>query len=149
MRFNDTDCLTWPEIRELQQAGMEFGSHTVSHPQLHALNLREVEGELRASKQTIEDKTGTGVRCFSYPYAFPESDRNFVRSLRDILQAAGYNEGVSTIVGTAQRGSDQLFLERLPVNSWDDLHFFKAKLEGGYDWLHSFQYARKMLKFKA
>jgi len=148
-RFNDTDCLTWGEIRELQRAGMEFGSHTVSHPQLRTLSFQEIEAELRSSKQEIEDKTGTAVRCFSYPYAFPESDRHFVRSLRDLLEAAGYSEGVSTIVGTAQRRSDRFFLERLPVNSWDDLHFFNAKLEGGYDWLHSFQYARKVLKFKA
>jgi peptidoglycan/xylan/chitin deacetylase (PgdA/CDA1 family) len=147
-RFNDTDCLTWAEIRQLQKAGMEFGSHTVSHPQLRTLNFGEIERELRSSKQEIEDKTGTAVRCFSYPYAFPESDRAFIQSLRDLLQAAGYQEGVSTIVGTAQRGSDRFFLERLPVNSWDDINFFNAKLEGGYDWLHSFQYARKLLKFK-
>jgi peptidoglycan/xylan/chitin deacetylase (PgdA/CDA1 family) len=148
-RFNDTDCLTWSEVRDLQQAGMEFGSHTVSHPQLRSLSFQEIERELRSSKEEMEQKTGTAVRCFSYPYAFPESDRHFVHTLRGLLEAAGYIEGVSTIVGTAQKRSDRFFLERLPVNSWDDLHFFKAKLEGGYDWLHSLQYARKVFKRKA
>jgi len=31
------------------------------------------------------------------------------------------------------------FLKRLPVNSRDDPAFFKAKLDGGYDWLHYIQ----------
>jgi hypothetical protein len=39
-----------------------------------------------------------------------------------------------------------MILPRLPVNSWDDPDFFRAKLEGGYDWLHPIQYARKALK---
>ena len=36
-------------------------------------------------------------------------------------------------------------MKRLPVNTDDDDKFFKAKLEGGYDWLHTPQYLLKKL----
>jgi peptidoglycan/xylan/chitin deacetylase (PgdA/CDA1 family) len=145
-KFKEKDCLTWSEIRELQKAGIDFGSHTVSHPQLRDLSDQQIESELSASKAEIEDKTGLFVRSFSYPYAFPEGDHLFVRRLRDILHACGYAEGVSTIIGTAEHTDDQLFLKRLPVNTWDDLRFLEAKLEGSYDWLRSAQYASKRIK---
>jgi len=142
--FKGTRCLTWSQVRELHEAGIEFGSHTMTHPQLTTLPAMEVERELRSSREEIERRLGAPVSSFSYPYAFPEADRAFRQRLRDMLVQAGYQNGVSTIVGTADASSDRLFLERLPVNSSDDAGFFTAKLQGGYDWLHAFQYASKL-----
>jgi hypothetical protein len=34
-------------------------------------------------------------------------------------------------------------LPRIPVNSWDDEQFLRAKLRGGYDWLHLAQVLKK------
>lgn len=141
--FKETQCLTWHQVRELRDAGIEFGSHTVTHPQLRKLNIKQVEYEIRCSKDTIEEKLGTPVKSFSYPYAFPETDHSFRQQLRVVLESAGFENGVSTILGTASRSSDHFFLERLPVSSADDLRFFRAKLTGGYDWLHGLQYAYK------
>ena len=141
--FKQTKCLTWGQVRELRDAGIEFGSHTVTHPQLKTLNIEQVEFEIRRSKDTIEERLGCPVRSFSYPYSFPETDRIFRERLRAILEGAGFENGVSTILGTASISSDRFFLERLPVSSADDLRFFRAKLAGGYDWLHGLQYAYK------
>jgi len=49
------------------------------------------------------------------------------------------------MVGKAGSRSESLFLERLPVNSCDDLAFFQAKLAGAYDWIGSLQSASKAL----
>jgi peptidoglycan/xylan/chitin deacetylase (PgdA/CDA1 family) len=142
-QFNGATCLTWGQVRELKSAGIEFGSHTVTHPQLTTLPAAEVQRELRSSKLEIQDRLGAQVASFSYPYAFPEPDRAFRKSLRDMLIQAGYENGVSTVVGTTDSLSDPLFLERIPVNSSDDAAFFTAKLLGGYDWLHALQLASK------
>lgn len=142
--FKSLKCLTWSQVRELQKAGVEFGSHTVSHPQLRTLPADAVQDELRCSKQTIEEKLGCPVKSFSYPYAFPETDRQFKQALRANLEGAGYENGISTILGTAGRSSDRYFLERLPVNSGDEARFFRAKMEGAYDWLHAVQYVAKV-----
>jgi hypothetical protein len=68
--------------------------------------------------------------------------------LKDALAKNGYEDGVTTILGTANPSSDRLFLPRLPVNRWDDYQFFQAKLNGAYDWLHGFQYAAKYMHSK-
>jgi peptidoglycan/xylan/chitin deacetylase (PgdA/CDA1 family) len=143
--FKGRECLTWQEVRELHKQGIEFGSHTVTHPQLAALETEAVRYEIDASKQTIEDRLGCPVTSFAYPYAFPETNHSFTAGLRDLLEEAGYDNGVSTMIGTVDRASDRYFMKRLPVNSADDFSLFRAKLAGSYDWLHSFQYASKLL----
>jgi peptidoglycan/xylan/chitin deacetylase (PgdA/CDA1 family) len=141
--FAGSTCLSWNQVRELNRFGIEFGSHTVTHPQLRTLQPDDIQKEVHNSKQTIEDKLGSPVKSFSYPYAFPETDRTFRNALRQMLSEAGYQAGVSTIIGKAGFASDRLFMERLPVNSCDDRRLLGAKLEGAYDWLHTAQYAFK------
>ncbi len=145
-RFKDLDCMTWSQVRELQKAGIEFGAHTVTHPWLKGMRQEDIENEILDSKCRIEDEIQSPVRSFAYPYAFPETDRPFRRMLRALLEHSGYEHGVSTILGTADASDDRFFMRRLPVNSCDDARLFRAKLEGGYDWLHGLQYAAKRMK---
>jgi hypothetical protein len=143
--FNGTPCLTWSQVRELKAEGIHFGSHTVTHPQLQTLKVKDIREEVHCSKQIIEEKLGAPVKSFAYPYAFPETDRRFKQSLRMTLEEAGYENGVCTSIGTADpKTCERLFLKRLPANSCDDPRLFQAKLEGGYDWLHTLQYAAKL-----
>src|SRR6266513_1050879 len=139
-------CLTWAEVRELHRAGVLFGSHAVNHPKLTGLCHAELERELRRSKEKIESELGCAVGSFAYPYAFPEQDREFAHRLRDLLMVTGYNNGVSTILGTVQSLDERYFLKRVPANSWDDLTFFEAKIQGNYDWLHRVQYLKKLIR---
>jgi hypothetical protein len=76
------------------------------------------------------------VESFSYPFAFPEENKNFTQFLVDILENQGFENGVSTIIGRASKNNNHYYLPRLPVNSWDDATLLRTKLEGGYDWLH-------------
>jgi peptidoglycan/xylan/chitin deacetylase (PgdA/CDA1 family) len=146
--FRDRECLTWSEVLKLHDAGIEFGSHTVTHPQLSTLSELAIRGELELSKKTIEDNLGKDVTTFAYPFAFPQADRHFVRMLRNILRDAGYREGVCTAIGMASATSDPFFLERIPVNGSDDPRFFAAKLSGAYNWMGSAQRIRKSLRGK-
>ena len=146
IQFKGKDCLTWDEVRELRKHGVCFGSHTVTHPQLTYLDAAGVKSELVRSKQALEDNLGEAVDSFAYPYAFPEQNVSFVQMLRDTLVDAGYHHGVSTRIGTARPQEDCYFLRRLPMNTLDDIPLFDAKLQGGYDWLRSLQYAAKFIK---
>jgi peptidoglycan/xylan/chitin deacetylase (PgdA/CDA1 family) len=144
-RENET-YMSWQQLREVHRHGIRVGSHTVSHPELQRMSPREIEYEVRQSKETIEDRLGQSIRSFSFPYAFPEHDRRFRSMLRTFLEIHGYEHGVTTILGTSSQRSDWFFLPRLPVNSFDDIRLFQAKLEGAYDWLHGPQYAYKVAK---
>lgn len=133
------EFMTWEQIRYIHAHGIKIGSHTVSHPQLCDLPTLSVASEIGNSKQTIEDKLGCAVESFSYPFAFPEHNQGFIRIIKDLLQTHGYKNGVCTTIGTASREHDVFFLPRLPANSHDDVSFYRAKLEGSYDWLHLLQ----------
>ncbi len=139
-------CLQPGEVRELSAQGIEFGSHTVSHPQLANLPIEAVGREIGDSRRRIEDLTGLEVSTFSYPYRFPEEQPRFVRALGDVLRHNGYRAGVTTAIGVATRRHDPLFLPRVPVNDCDDATFLRAKLAGAYDWLHAPQLATKRLR---
>lgn len=141
-------CMNWGEVRELNRAGIMFGSHTVTHPQLHSVNGKQRFRELRESKDVIEQNIGRRVDSFSYPYAFPEQDKSFTAQLKADLLACGYANGVSTIVGRANRKDEELFLRRLPANDADDASLLKAKLSGAYDWVHTIQYASKVIRWE-
>jgi hypothetical protein len=60
-----------------------------------------------------------------------------------MLERSGYRTGVTTIIGIASPQDGRFFLKRLPVNEYDDLQFFAAKMEGAYDWL---QFAQRLSK---
>jgi peptidoglycan/xylan/chitin deacetylase (PgdA/CDA1 family) len=144
--FNGKEILTWPEVREMRRAGFAFGSHTVNHPELEHLSEKEIERELRDSRAEIEQQLGEPATTFAYPYAFPQGNRPFVQTFRDLLIQAGYLCCVTTELGRVKAGDDPYRMKRLPANSCDDPDLFRAKLEGGYDWLGAPQRAFKLLK---
>lgn len=149
MRLEGVDYLTWREVRELHGEGIQFGSHTVSHPDLRCLGPEQIEYELGYSKEVIEQQLSVEVKSFAYPFPFPEENADFTRLLLDELENQGYENGVTTILGRASLHHNRFFLPRLPVNSWDDQSFFLAKLAGGYDWLHWPQWFNKFMYHNA
>src|SRR5271154_5469208 len=80
-KIDGAEYLTWSEVRELSKEGIEFGSHTVTHPILREQEPEQVRTELKGSKEIIEDKLGSRVVSFAYPYAFPEEDAAFRKFL--------------------------------------------------------------------
>jgi peptidoglycan/xylan/chitin deacetylase (PgdA/CDA1 family) len=138
--------MTWREIREVSQYGVEIGSHTATHPDLYRVDPQTLEDEIKLSKHAIEDNIGQPVRSFAYPFAFPEQDRDFACRIAGLLEEVDYQNGVCTVVGRAGKGHNRFLLPRLPVNSHDDAALLDAKLKGRYDWLHLPQYAHKAVK---
>lgn len=143
--FKGRECLTWSDVRTLRASGIDFGSHSVTHARLYDLNWRDLSQELVNSRATLEDELGESVRTFAYPYAFPQEDALFVSRFRQQLQAAGYQTGVTTVIGRAVFGDDLLCIPRIPINQCDDTEFLAAKVVGAYDWLAGVQWARRCL----
>ena len=141
--FQSRDCMTWREIAELHAAGIEFGSHTATHPKLIELDWPRIEDELRESKSVIEKRIGASVNAFAYPYAFPQAKKDFVPRFQQTLKKTGYESCATTEVGRQRAGGDLLSLKRLPINNADDAPLLRAKLEGAYDWLAVAQAAAK------
>ncbi len=138
-RMEGRQCLGWEQVRTLTRAGVEFGSHTVNHPQLTQVTCEKRIAEIEQSKRRIEAETDGTCRGFSYPYAFPGANRDFCMELRRTLVEVGYAWGVTTTIATAGRKHDGYTLPRLPVNERDTPALLEAKLSGAYDWLGHLQ----------
>lgn len=144
--FQDQACMNWNEVRELCDAGFEFGSHTASHAVLVELDLTRIEYELAHSKARIEQETGREVIAFAYPYAFPQVAKRFLRDLERLLLSCGYRLGFTTVIGGLTARTHPLFIPRLPINGCDDPDLFAAKLNGAYNWLSLLQLGHKVIK---
>jgi peptidoglycan/xylan/chitin deacetylase (PgdA/CDA1 family) len=114
------------ELRDLQAAGVEVGSHTVSHPSMVDLSLEEAAREARESKDALEQILGREVRYFAYPYG------RYNLAVKDAVRAAGYRAACSTRSGFNSPATTDLFeLRRLDIFGHDSLPHFKRKLAFG------------------
>src|SRR5260221_9817255 len=69
--------LSWRQLREIAEAGVTIGAHTVSHVNLASLPEDKVIREMRDCRMEIEDHIGRPVNVFAYPYGI--SDRRIRR----------------------------------------------------------------------
>jgi peptidoglycan/xylan/chitin deacetylase (PgdA/CDA1 family) len=65
---DEKPLLNWQQIEELSREGIQFGSHSVTHPDMTALSDLAAEGEMIESKGEIESHTGIPAEFFCYPY---------------------------------------------------------------------------------
>ena len=65
---DDLATMGWDELRGLAERKVEIGSHTVSHPHLTRLSDGELDVELGASRERIEDELARRCRFLAYPY---------------------------------------------------------------------------------
>ena len=102
-------------LRELASAGVEIGSHGLSHRALPGLGDEELRRETAQSRARLEDAVGAPVATFCYPYgAF---DDRSVSAVRD----AGYRAATVIRSGIDADLSDPFRLRRVPVRGTDPL----------------------------
>ncbi|PID43534.1 MAG: hypothetical protein CSB48_05580 [Proteobacteria bacterium] len=97
--------MTSSQLRALSDAdGMEIGGHTLSHPILTRVSMEEAERQISHNKSVLEEITGKTLESFAYPNGKPDTD--YDRSVRDLVQKAGYKIAVTTSHGVAQAGEN-------------------------------------------
>jgi peptidoglycan/xylan/chitin deacetylase (PgdA/CDA1 family) len=105
--------LSWDEIRQMAESGVEFGSHTHSHCNMAVESEAQQAMELRVSKELLEQNLGRPVRWFAYPYGRAE---HMSRASRRSVIEAGYDCALAGEHGLATSRSDRF---RLPRMGWD------------------------------
>jgi len=120
--------LTWDDIAELDRQGtLEFEAHTVSHPNLLAVDDAGARAEIHGCKRELEARLERVVSAFAYPAGlFGERERR-------LAIAAGFASAVSCEPGVNLPGTDRFALRRRQVDARDRLLDFRAKVGGGHD----------------
>ncbi len=85
--------MTRSQLLEMDAAGVTTGAHSRTHPDLRACGPGELEGEVRGSKEDLEDLLGKPVTSFAYPTGLI-NDRVIAA-----VSAAGFTTAVTTRPG--------------------------------------------------
>ncbi len=120
------ELMNWDEISELKNNGIEFGSHTCSHPPLTSFSSDDIAKEALRSKIIIQKKLNTTIDSLAYPYG------DFDGVTSHIVGACGYNFGLTCNSAIAKRDSKLLELPRIEVKGNESLEEFITKLGRGY-----------------
>lgn len=82
--------LEWRDLPDLLHAGVHFQAHTVSHVRLDVCTDAQLDWELQASRDAIEQRLGRPCRLLAYPYG-KSTARIRNRAARHFRSAFGTN----------------------------------------------------------
>lgn len=109
-------------LQSLIDAGIEIGSHSVSHPQLTKIDLEQVERELRDSADQIEAAGLPRPRSFAYPHG------EWNPAIAELAAKAGYAAGFTIDPGLVRPGAERYELPRVEVLAGDTPLQLRLKL---------------------
>jgi len=116
-----TGFLTWSDIGSLRAAGMEIGSHSITHRHGSELSDDDLLHEFIQSRVDIETHLKEPIRVLAYPY------NSFRRRMAQLAEKAGYD---AAVVGPAHGTGDRFRLLRHGVYRDSTLGQFRQTLEG-------------------
>jgi len=105
--------LTWDQIQEMAEAGMEIEAHSLTHPDFTLINAAELRRQLTQSKAALEDHLGQPVRFMAYPAG------KYNAAVMAATRAAGYAAAVTVIHGTHHVPSQDFELRRVRAHGAD------------------------------
>lgn len=115
--------MNWDTIRHLAEQGVTFGNHSITHPDLTALDPRTLKRELEESKSILEQEIGRPVKHFAPPYG------KSTAAVRNAI-ASGHATSVGTRLDRATRHSDMHDLPRLEMFYFRDTRHWHRHLDG-------------------
>jgi peptidoglycan/xylan/chitin deacetylase (PgdA/CDA1 family) len=122
--FSDKpNYLTWDDLKTLQAAGNEIGSHTQNHVDLKTASLSIQTEEILGSKKVLEEKLGVPVKSFCYPIGAYNDDA--VR----IVKESGYTSAVTVAFGHSTCKNNYFLTPRVRVPGWVTLNNFAKNLQ--------------------
>lgn len=114
--------LNWRQIREMRDAGVDFGAHTASHLHMPEASDERNRAEMRRSLARLKEELGVEPVLFAYPYG--ESSL----AVRRVVREFGFDVAFGQQSGSAHRSDDLLFLPRFPLNeSYGDIDAFRLR----------------------
>lgn len=113
--------LTWAQAREMESAGMEFGSHTLSHARLSKLNPKQLHDEIRNSWERLQARLANPLPCFCAPYGdYPHSAYQVVKEY--------YRYSFLTYSYRSQYKDFKDVISRVGVYGQNDIYKFLLKI---------------------
>jgi peptidoglycan/xylan/chitin deacetylase (PgdA/CDA1 family) len=108
-------------------AGMEVGSHSLSHPRLRELPQDQAREEIAESRAALRNLLGVPIEHFAYPFG------HFTAGIVELVRCAGYSSAVTVLPGVARSSDDPLRLPRILVDGERGLWKFLLHVATPYE----------------
>ena len=119
--------MSWDQVKQLAGQGIEFGGHSVSHPNLAALPPDAMAREVRQCREEIGSRLGREPTSFAPPYGASSA------KVREEI-ARWYGISVGTRLQRVGRDSDRYDVPRIEMHYFRNLSRWRAYLEGRAEW---------------
>lgn len=114
---NEFRPVSWEQIRQMIERGLDVGSHSISHPILTKLDENQLAQELKQSREKLQQEIGRPVDVFCYPNG---EDTDFDQRVQEWIKHSGYRYAVSAFP-SRHPISDNWCINRYPVGSKLDM----------------------------
>jgi len=117
------------EVKQLTDAGMTVGAHTLSHPTLSKQPADLAHAEISDCRQMLQDCCGQPVWALAYPFgnAAAVGDREI-----DVARAAGYDCAFMNVPGDLQ-SAPRFALPRVHITAEMSLDVYEAHVSGFHE----------------
>jgi peptidoglycan/xylan/chitin deacetylase (PgdA/CDA1 family) len=125
------NALSWKQIKEMSDAGVDIQSHSLTHPYLTQRRHRTLgevgyaewlQKELAQSRRILEKETGKKVEFLAYPYG------DYDTHVAEASARAGYSAALTCDFGRVRKGSDPLRMKRFVIDDRMDFAAFRKYL---------------------
>lgn len=113
--------VSWRQLAEMQDQGLEVGGHTVTHPSLSQVSPEQAKNEIMGARDALLANLGEAERSFCYPNGTPE---DFVGAQVPLIKQAGFTGAVVAFADA--QGQRQRYAMRRHSGSDDMFQFNKA-----------------------
>lgn len=120
-KINSIGYMNWEQLKELKNAGMNIGSHGMSHRILTTLKDKEIKYELMKSKDILEKNIGKPIDSFSIPKG------HYNRRIIEEINEVGYKKVFTSNV----EDNNGFKFGRIAVKSDWSIEYFKRVLSNG------------------
>lgn len=101
--------VSWRQVREMQDNGFSFQSHTLSHILLAKASDEEIASQLTRSKEALEWHLGKKVEYLAYPGG------SYDQRVINLTKQAGYRGAFTINLGRSTKECGFFTLNRIPI----------------------------------
>jgi peptidoglycan/xylan/chitin deacetylase (PgdA/CDA1 family) len=131
---NRFQLLRLPELKQLADAGMTIGAHTMSHPALVEQSVDLARAEIAECRKALEQFLGRPVWAIAYPFGEPHSVG--IREYK-LAEEAGYECAFVNVGGVLDPASARFAFPRIHVTGDMSLSVYEAYISGAHDSLRN------------
>jgi len=116
--------LSWDQIREMRDAGNDFGAHTASHLHMADASAERNREEMRRSLKRLKEELGEAPALFAYPYGEAST------AVWDVVKEFGFATAFGQHSGAVHVTGQPYYLPRFALTeNYSDMESFTLRID--------------------